>query len=206
MAADVHDLEARLREALGRRCLVVGIGNPLRGDDGAAQALLRRLEGAVDAALLDAEEVPESHLGRIVEARPEVVLLVDAVDLGSQPGGVALLTRGRLPAGGFSTHRPPLSVLMFFIEQETGAEVLLLGIQPKQVEFGAGLSPEVEKTVEALAAILASVGQAPAPVRSQDREFGAGTAAEGCATAGGGAPAQPGAAVPQAAAAPGRRG
>ena len=149
------DLESGLRRALERRCVIAAVGNPLRGDDAAAQALLERLAGRVEATLVDAEEVPESHLGPITQGRPEVVLLVDAVHLGAEPGAVALLRRESLPPSGFSTHRPPLSVLMAFIEQETGAEVLVLGIQPKQMEFGAPLSPEVEKTVEALAALMA---------------------------------------------------
>lgn len=158
-AAAATSLDVRLRQVLDRRCVIVAIGNPLRGDDGAAQALLDRLAGRVDATLLDTEEVPESHLGRIAQANPEAVLLVDAVDLGAHPGAVALLTRESLPPSGFSTHRPPLSVLIAYIEQETGADVLMLGIQPKQMQFGAPLSPEVHKTVEALAAIVARGGR-----------------------------------------------
>ena len=149
------DLGERLGRALARRCVVAAIGNPLRGDDAAAKALLGRLEGALEATLVDAEEVPESHVGRIVQAQPEVVLLVDAVDLGAEPGAAALLGKDALPPSGFSTHRPPLSVLMTYLEQETGAEVLLLGIQPKQTQFGAPLSPEVERTVEALSTLMA---------------------------------------------------
>ena len=148
------DLGTALRGMPARRCVVAAVGNPQRGDDGAAGALLRRLEGRTQAALLDTEEVPESFAGQIAALKPEVVLLVDAVDLGAQPGAVALLGREELPTGGFSTHRPPLSVVMWFLEQETGAEVLLLAIQPRQVEFGAPVSPEVERTVQALAALM----------------------------------------------------
>jgi hydrogenase 3 maturation protease len=152
--APATDLATRLREILARRCLVAAIGNPLRGDDAAASELLKRLEGKTGATLLDTEEVPESYAGQIAAAQPEVVLLVDAVDLGAEPGAAALLKKDELPAGGFSTHRPPLSVLIWFLEQETGAEVLLLAIQPRQVEFGAPVSPEVERTVQALAALM----------------------------------------------------
>jgi hydrogenase 3 maturation protease len=161
-------LEVRLCQALERRCAIVAIGNPLRGDDGAAQALLGRLAGRVAAVLLDTEEVPESHLGRIAQGDPEVVLLVDTMDLGAEPGAVALLGRESLPPRGFSTHRPPLSVLMAYIEHETRAEVLLLGIQPRQTEFGAPLSQEVHTTVEALAAIMAGCGQLATTSQPQD--------------------------------------
>lgn len=147
-------LGTALRGMLRRRCVVAAVGNPQRGDDGAASELLKRLEGKTDATLLDTEDVPESYAGRIAALKPEVVLLVDAVDLGAEPGAAALLTRQELPAEGFSTHRPPLAMVMWFLERETGAEVLLLAIQPRQVEFGAPVSPEVERTVQALAALM----------------------------------------------------
>ena len=80
--ATAADLATRLREALGRRCVVAAVGNPLRGDDGAAALLLGGWRAACQAALLDTEEVPESFAGQIAALKPEVVLLVDAVDLG----------------------------------------------------------------------------------------------------------------------------
>lgn len=143
-------LDARLRGDL----VILGIGNPLRGDDAAGGLLARRLGPAPGVTAIDAEEVPESHLGRILAARPSVVLLIDAVDLGAPPGSAALLESGDLPLGPVSTHRVPLRLLMDVVARDTGADVLLLAIQPRHVEFGRPLSAEVRTTVALLTETL----------------------------------------------------
>jgi len=114
-----------------------------------------RLRGRTRAKLVEAEEVPESYLGEIIACRPDTVLLVDAVDFGGRPGEVGLFSReelGKRPA--LSTHRVPLRLVMEYLAAETGADVLLLGIQPHIVCFGHGLSAPVQRTVDALADVL----------------------------------------------------
>lgn len=144
-----------LAENLRGRVKLVGIGHPRRGDDGAGPALIRRLEGRVRAELLDASEVPESYAGKIAAGKPDVILLVDAVDFGAEPGALALLERAALPERLATTHGVPLALLMRFLEAESGAKVLLLGLQPKQTEFGSTLSREMVETLTALADWLA---------------------------------------------------
>jgi hydrogenase 3 maturation protease len=103
-----------------------------------------------------AEEVPESWLGPAAAARPDTVLLVDAADLGAEPGSAVLLEPEDLQGGGAFTHRTPLSLLSTFLRRETGADVLLLAIQPRATEWGRPMSPEVEEAAALLADILAS--------------------------------------------------
>lgn len=150
-------LAALLAERLTGRVVVMGIGNPLRGDDGAGTRLAELLEDTDGALVINAEEVPENHLGRVVQAHPDRVLLIDAVDLGATPGAVALLSVDELRGYAPSTHRVPLAVLADFLGQATGAEVLLLAMQPGRSGFGAGLTAEVEGSVSALATLLGAL-------------------------------------------------
>ena len=136
------------------RVLILGVGNPLRGDDGAGPYLIAQLKGRVNAALLDCEEVPENFLGQIVDYRPDSVLIIDAVDLGMTPGAVALLEEEELEGRGLSTHHAPLQLLIKCIKAETGSNVLVLGIQPKSTEFGCPISSEVKDTIGLLQSIL----------------------------------------------------
>ncbi len=77
----------QLRERLqGKRTLILGIGNSMRGDDGVGPALIERLQGKVSATLIDGGEVPENYLGPIEAAGPEAVLIVDAADLKAAAG------------------------------------------------------------------------------------------------------------------------
>ncbi|NJD20147.1 MAG: hydrogenase maturation protease, partial [Gemmatimonadetes bacterium] len=106
--------------------------------------------------VLLAVDVPESWLGPAAAARPDTVLLVDAADLGAAPGSAALLEPEDLAGGAAFTHRTPLSLLSTFLRRETGADVLLLAVQPRSLEWGEAMSPEVESSARHLGDILAS--------------------------------------------------
>jgi len=161
-----------LREELARRLsgrvVVVGVGNPLRGDDAAGCLVVRRLRGAEGARVIEAEEVPESFVGDIAAAMPDVVALVDAVDLGAEPGAVAMLEREQVATYAPTTHRMPLSLVMEVVQRRTGADVFLIAVQPLTLAFGAKVSPEVSATVEVLVAVLSELLRAPG-VRPRDR-------------------------------------
>ncbi|MFH0801417.1 MAG: hydrogenase 3 maturation endopeptidase HyCI [bacterium] len=140
-----------LSSKLKGRVLVLGIGNELRGDDGAGAALAESLRGKVRAEVINGGEVPESYTGEVKDLTAETILLVDAVDMGEKPGSVSLIERDKLaecPAA--STHHIPLAVLADYLHAETGAAVFLLAIQVRSTAFGAAISPDVEDTLAAL--------------------------------------------------------
>jgi len=147
-----------LRERLqGKRTLILGIGNPLRGDDGLGPALIGRLQGKVAAILIDGGEAPENYLGPIEAAKPQVVLLVDAADLQAAPGDMALLERDQLAQTGISTHNVSLGLLAEVVHRMSGAEVLALAVQPRFNSFGAGISEQVARTLDLLEQVLQEI-------------------------------------------------
>lgn len=133
---------------------IVGIGNPARGDDAFGSRLARALAGTVGAAVVDAEDVPESYLLRVIAARPDVVLFLDAVDLGEAPGTIALFHAEELSLYQPSTHRMPLAMLMEIVEREAGARVALLAVQPSHTELGGPPGPEVSESLACLTELL----------------------------------------------------
>jgi Ni,Fe-hydrogenase maturation factor len=50
--------------------------------------------------------------------------------MGVRPGTIALIEADRIRASLLSTHVLPLSVVMDYVERESGTETTLLGIQP----------------------------------------------------------------------------
>lgn len=146
-----------LSERLKGRVLLVGIGNILRGDDAAGPELIERLTGKVEADLLDAGEVPESYLGRITGRRPDTIVLIDAAELGASPGAAAILEIDDLKGKCLSSHQTGLDLFMRYLQAETGADVFLLGIQPKSIGFGENLSTEVFETVGCLEELFKKV-------------------------------------------------
>lgn len=146
-----EDLLEPLRRQVAGRVLVLGVGNEWRGDDAAGVAVVRALPPEV--AALECGEVPESYLDEVRRRAPDCLLIVDAVDFGAPPGSIGLLTVGTDSGGppSMDTHRPSLQVLGKYVRAEMGADVILLGIQPRTVEWGAAMSPEVSRAVQVLA-------------------------------------------------------
>ena len=94
------------------RVAVVGVGQRLRGDDGAGPAVAQRLAPLADAALLvvDAGHAPENCLGPIVRFRPDAILFVDAARGGLAPGELIWLRPDEADSRGGSTWSTKLSL------------------------------------------------------------------------------------------------
>lgn len=150
-------LTDELKARMQGKTMLIGIGNAMRGDDAFGPRLIEALEGNLEAALLDAGEMPETYLGRIRREQPQTVVLLDAADFGAEPGATVLLDAGELGSLGLSTHRMPLDLLARYIHQETGADVFALAAQPRHLDFCGGLSPEVEKSIALLSKILIAI-------------------------------------------------
>lgn len=77
-----------------------------------------------------------------------MVILVDAVHFGGKPGELVIVDPEETLGEAFSTHSLPLKVLTKFIRENTRAKVLLLGCQPRNVEFLGVVSEEVKAAAE----------------------------------------------------------
>ena len=146
-----------LKNRLKGKIVIVGIGNSLRGDDGAGPELIQRLKkfqlptSNSQLSLIDTGSVPENFLQKIVGERPDVILLVDTINLERPAGTVEIIRAENLKEESFSTHNASLKLTIEYLKKETEAEVFLLGIQPKNIGFGKRISPEVEESVKKIA-------------------------------------------------------
>lgn len=142
-----------LKEKLRGKIAIVGIGNAMRGDDGAGPELIRRIKSARrkthDSRLLliDAGKVPENYLSKIVEFNPDTILLIDAVDLKESPGSTKLVELDKIMNAGFSTHNSSLALIITYLRNEIDTNILLLGIQPQSTGLMTGLSAPVKEAV-----------------------------------------------------------
>mgnify|MGYP001470637271 CR=1 FL=1 len=143
----IPELRNRIR---GKRLVIIGVGNSLRGDDGVGPALVERLQGKTSATLIDASDVPENYLGLVAQAQPQVVVIVDAVELGASPGDLALIEAAQLGGAKATTHNTSLAPFVQILQADTGADIFLLAIQPRATLFGEGLSAPVRVTLERL--------------------------------------------------------
>jgi hydrogenase maturation protease HycI len=151
------NLQEQLAAAMQGTVVVMGIGNPCRGDDAAGSLVARKISDVPGVHVIDAQDVPENYLCQVAEQRPDTVVLIDSVDLKSAPGSVAFLDKDQTAAYWPSTHRVPISLLMNYLERETPTRVLLIAIQPCQTAFLRPMSAEVCSSVEAIAGVLKEV-------------------------------------------------
>ena len=145
-----------LKDKLKGRVVLLGVGNRIRGDDAAGPELIEILkkrppDKGKEIFLFSGEEVPENYLIPIANLKPNLVIIVDAVDFGSRPGTVKLFPIRQIPQGSFSTHRLSLRFLGSYLEKEIQAKIFVLGIQPKSIKLEEKLSPEVKKALRDLA-------------------------------------------------------
>jgi len=152
-------MEQGLREYFGedeRRVVLVGIGNPMRGDDGVGVTIIQRLEemGLIGVMLLNAETVPEAFIGKVESYEPTHVLLLDAANFGGRPGETKLIDSEHIGGQAISTHSLPLNISISYIEKSLGITVLLLGVQPKTVTFGEEMTPELVEASKRIAETL----------------------------------------------------
>jgi hydrogenase 3 maturation protease len=139
------------------KVVIVGIGNILRGDDGLGPALIERLsqllhagarlKGNAGAVCLDVGNAPENYAGKIVKEKPDTILIIDALHLAKRPGEYEILVKGDISRCGLTTHDISPTMFLEYLEQETGADILVLGIQPENLKMGDGLSEPVKQAL-----------------------------------------------------------
>ncbi len=135
--------------------LVVGVGHPLRGDDAVGSAVAAALEPCFAARVIDAGSVPESYLGPMTAVAGRPVVFVDAVLHGGAPGSWCLVPALELAARAPDTHRASLHLMAELLSAH-GIAAWVVGIQPRDTDFGATLSVPAERAVAELTGLLAS--------------------------------------------------
>ncbi len=155
-----QDIEDELRKVIGHasRVAVLGIGNDLRTDDGVGPYVVSHLDITHPHIMVEnVGSIPEAFAHPLAEFGAQCVILIDAADMRKEPGHIELVSKDRIGGVAISTHSMPLSFLMEYLEQESGAQVVLLGIQPRCIEFGEGLTVEVEDAAKYVVRILRTI-------------------------------------------------
>jgi hydrogenase maturation protease len=150
--------------------LIVGLGNPLQGDDGVGCAIAEVLQATPFRERVP-EEVQVMDLGtpgigliNFVEGRKRVII-VDAAEMGRVPGEVARLVPEQIRLDrsirSFSLHAPGIadSLLLAQALNLRLPDIVIFGIQPSFIGWRSGLSPAVRSAVpRVVEAVLEEVG------------------------------------------------
>jgi len=155
------EIEDKLRKWLSnaQRVVVAGVGSSLRKDDFVGVQIVRNLRGKVSqhVYLIECETVPESFMEQIVEFKPTHILIIDAALLGLKAGSFSMVEPEQLVGPIVSTHFLPLQIFCDYLTKIIGAQIVVLAIQPKDTNFGEGLTPELKKIAKYLIRILSNI-------------------------------------------------
>jgi hydrogenase 3 maturation protease len=132
--------------------LLLGIGNPRHGDDALGPVFARAFRHP-DWRCLNAATAPENFTGLVRRLHPDLLVLLDAADMGLPPGTLRRLAPEAIAAGDFGTHAGSLGQLAHYLADCTG-QVVILGIQPAGTTPGTRLSMPVRAALRQLAADL----------------------------------------------------
>lgn len=137
--------------------LILGIGNLVMTDDGigvrVVQELARRYQFTADVKVLDGGTLGLDLLPHLEGVGR--LLIIDAVMTSDPPGTIVRLEGDRIPAvfaTKLSPHQMGLQDLLAVAELmgHAPAEMVLLGVQPADLELGDALSPAVAECLEPL--------------------------------------------------------
>ncbi len=137
-----------LKSILKGKIVIVGIGNPLRADDGFGPAFIEELQGKTRAVCLDVGSAPENYTGKIIKEDPDTILLVDALHLGGEPGTYEVITKDDILKSGMSTHDISAHMFIEYLEENCHADIYLLGVEPQNLTFGEEMSDALRQTLK----------------------------------------------------------
>jgi len=145
-----------------RPVLVIGLGNELRGDDGAGIEVARRLRGLAAEAGIDVRAQQGEPAGLIdAWSGRKAVVVVDTMRSGAEPGTICRFDAScePLPAqlrGSSSTHALSLAEAIELARalEQLPPRAVVFAIEGQRFETGAALSDEVRAVIPKVAGMV----------------------------------------------------
>ena len=145
-----------MEDLLSSDTVVIGVGNTILSDEGvgvhAARLLQRDPRVPAGVTILDGGTIGLELIPYASDASR--VLLLDAMNSGEAPGTLAWMTGRDLlgTTGGWSAHQLGVADLIaaLFLVSSRPQDIVVLGVQPANTDWGTSLSPEVEAALTPL--------------------------------------------------------
>ncbi len=135
-----------------KKVLFVGIGNVLKTDDGVGVYISSGIKNSSLVSSLTVEVSLENYIGKINSIDPDILVLIDCVDMKSAPGTYKLMAVNKIHDLTFNTHNISLRRISEFFKMP----VFLLGIQPEKLIFGENISYLVKEEADKIINIINS--------------------------------------------------
>jgi hydrogenase 3 maturation protease len=159
MQALSTSVQASLKGA--SRVAVIGIGSDLRGDDIAGILAVQELEKTTKRSKLTVPlltllgyTAPENMTGEIRKFAPSHLIMIDTAEIGGKPGSIEVFPPEKTAGMTFSTHKLPVKIMAEYLSASVKCSVIIIGIQPKVLDFGSAVTKEVEAAAKQVSSII----------------------------------------------------
>jgi hydrogenase 3 maturation protease len=150
--------------------VILGIGNTLKGDDGIGIYIAERINKYLKEVKGESEQAkfmearrkviaincgttPENYTSIIRKHNPDRLILVDAAEMGLSPGSYRIIPPEKIEVMHVSTHVMSLSFLISYVS-EFCKDIILVGVQPKRMDFSTALSSAVRRSGDHVANLI----------------------------------------------------
>jgi hydrogenase 3 maturation protease len=144
----------QIKQIISTIPIIIGIGNELRGDDGAGIILVQKIQTAGYKNAIIVGGNPENYLQKIIAMPGESRLWIDAINWGSPAGQIKIFSPEEIKHFAISTHNFSLAIITKFLNESRPLPDFFLGIQPANLELGKSMSAPVNNTVNQLAELM----------------------------------------------------
>lgn len=132
------------------KIVVCGVGNELKSDDRIGILIAEELKNKINSEKISVficGSAPEGFSGKILKEKPSHLVIIDAARFNGNPGDIGLFKPDEIEGIITSTHTLPLSLMCkyLFSELQGDIEIIIIGIQIENLEFGEEISPKVLK-------------------------------------------------------------
>ncbi len=127
------------------------IGNRDGGDDSVGPYIADKLkaEQLDNIGIIDCGTNPENYTSVVKRKNPKNLVIIDAVEMGLNPGEIRIVPKEKIGVMTISTHGIPISVLIGYLEQYV-KNIFFIGIQPEKLsgEITTSIKKSGDKLVE----------------------------------------------------------
>ena len=130
--------------------MIVGVGNVLRGDDGLGPYMVKRLQRKLEVPCINAGSSLDRYIGKIMRENPDTVLIIDAAQLGENPGAYEVLGFEQLLGIDITTHHQSPRMLLDMLTGRLENRIYYVGVQPESIDLREGISKKLKKPLRIL--------------------------------------------------------
>jgi len=121
---------------------VMSIGNPIKSDDNIGNIILEKLD-IESITKVRGGITPENFIDKLKDCNE--IIILDALEFKGEVGEVRFFELNDIKSDLISTHNIPINLFQKFLPN---SKIKIIGIKPKNIDFGTELSKELQEKIE----------------------------------------------------------